>query len=139
MNVSINASENGLLLFVLPTQPLVAGSRYVLTLTADITDTSGNALEAVSFEFTTVSAPAISAVTPTEGPVGTAVTILGQNFDAQAQMNVVKFGTTAALVLRWGRDPPCGGTLGASGAGTVEASPARSSWLSLSSRAWPRS
>ena len=99
MNVSINASENGLLLFVLPTQPLVAGSRYVLTLTADITDTSGNALEAVSFEFTTVSAPAISAVTPTEGPVGTAVTILGQNFDAQAQMNVVKFGTTAALVL----------------------------------------
>ena len=75
MNVSINASENGLLLFVLPTQPLVAGSRYVLTLTADITDTSGNALEAVSFEFTTVSAPAISAVTPTEGPVGTAVTI----------------------------------------------------------------
>ena len=99
VDASINASENGLLLFVLPKQTLLAGTRYLLTLTEHITDTSGNPLEAVNFEFTTVAAPTIAAVTPGEGPVGTAVTILGQNFDTDPQLNVLTFGTTPALVL----------------------------------------
>jgi Bacterial Ig-like domain/IPT/TIG domain/Glucodextranase, domain B/Galactose oxidase, central domain len=99
MDVSISASEGGLLLFVLPKQALPPGTRYVLTLSSQITDTSGNPLDTASIEFTTVAAPTIAAVTPAEGPVGTTVTILGQNFDSQPQLNVVRFGTTATLAL----------------------------------------
>lgn len=43
-------------------------------------------------------APVITGFTPTEGPVGTTVTITGQNFSATASGNTVKFDTATASV-----------------------------------------
>ena len=43
-------------------------------------------------------APVITGFTPTEGPVGTTVTITGQNFSTTASANTVKFDTATASV-----------------------------------------
>jgi len=42
--------------------------------------------------------PSISSVTPVSGPVGTTVTINGNNFSTTTSSNIVRFGTVAALV-----------------------------------------
>lgn len=47
---------------------------------------------------TVVLGPAITGFTPTSGPVGTAVTIAGQGFDAVAANNQVTFNGTAAII-----------------------------------------
>lgn len=43
--------------------------------------------------------PSISTVTPLSGPVGTAVTITGNNFNATPSSNVVRFGSVNAQVV----------------------------------------
>jgi hypothetical protein len=95
----ISPSEDGLLLFILPEQPLLAGSSYLLTLTSEITDTSGNPLAATTVEFTTVGAPTITGFLPQSGQIGTGVVISGQNFDPAQSLNLVKFGTIETEVL----------------------------------------
>ncbi len=98
-NVTIGASEEGLLAFVVPTTKLTDGTTYTLTLSPAITDTSGNPLVSFSSTFTTVAAPVITTLTPNHGQVGQSVTITGQNFDPSAPtLNVVSFGEVKALV-----------------------------------------
>ena len=53
--------------------------------------------ESVSF-FTAVK-PVISSYTPATAPIGTEVTITGQNFNSMAENNLVSFGATHATVL----------------------------------------
>ena len=48
--------------------------------------------------FTVVTGPTITGFSPTSGAVGTAVTITGQNFDAVAANNQVKFNGIAAII-----------------------------------------
>jgi hypothetical protein len=42
--------------------------------------------------------PTINSFSPTNGPIGTSVTILGTNFNATAAQNIVYFGATRATV-----------------------------------------
>jgi len=95
---TISPGEQGLLLFVVPGAPLAAGTTYTLSLTSDITDTSGNPLTPFTSQFTTVAAPTITSFTPNNGPPGTAVTITGTNFDPVASKNEVKFNGVIATV-----------------------------------------
>jgi hypothetical protein len=96
--VEMAMSEDGLLLFVLPTSPLAAGTEYIFRLTSGITDTSGNPLEAESVSFTTVAAPVIDALEPPAGPAGSELSLFGSNFDPAAARNLVTFGGMPALV-----------------------------------------
>lgn len=51
------------------------------------------------FLFPTFPPPAITSFTPASGPVGTTVTITGNNFDNSPSQNIVYFGATRATVL----------------------------------------
>jgi hypothetical protein len=95
---TLSAGEQGLLLFVVPSAPLAAGTTYTLSLTADIKDTTGHPLTAFSSTFTTVAAPTITGFTPASGSPGTAVTITGTNFDPIASQNDVQFNGVLATV-----------------------------------------
>src|SRR5712691_5668436 len=52
--------------------------------------------------FTVLPTPSITSVSPTAGPVGTAVTITGSNFGSTQGSSTVKFNGTAASVTAWG-------------------------------------
>jgi len=52
-----------------------------------------------SMTFYTASKPVISSYTPASGPIGTEVTITGQNFNPTAAKDIVAFGATKATVL----------------------------------------
>jgi Zn-dependent metalloprotease len=52
-----------------------------------------------SVSFYTASKPIISAYTPVTAPIGTEVTITGQNFNSLPEKNLVSFGATRATVL----------------------------------------
>ncbi len=95
---TLSPGEQGLMLFVVPSAPLAAGTTYTLSLTANIKDTSGHPLSAFTSQFTTVAAPTITGFTPASGPVGTAVTMTGTNFDPVASQNEVKFNGVLATV-----------------------------------------
>src|SRR6266571_3145400 len=95
---TISPGEQGLMVFVVPSAPLAAGTTYTLSLTTAIKDTSGHPLSAFASQFTTVAAPTITGFTPASGPVGTAVTITGTNFDPVASNNEVKFNGVLATV-----------------------------------------
>jgi Zn-dependent metalloprotease len=58
---------------------------------------ASSATESVSF-FTAVK-PVISSYTPSTAPIGTEVTIRGQNFNSMAAKNLVSFGATHATVV----------------------------------------
>jgi hypothetical protein len=58
---------------------------------------ASSATEAVSF-FTAVK-PVISSYSPATAPIGTVVTIIGQNFNSADEKNLVSFGATRATVL----------------------------------------
>jgi hypothetical protein len=60
----------------------------------------GQASNGVSFTVT-VPAPAIASLSPTSGPVGTAVTIAGSNFGASQGTSTVTFNGTAATPASW--------------------------------------
>ncbi|MBS0571464.1 MAG: IPT/TIG domain-containing protein [Proteobacteria bacterium] len=65
--------------------------------TGPITVTTGGQTTASSSNFTvTTPAPTISSFTPTNGPVGTTVTITGTNFDPNPTNDMVTFNGTAA-------------------------------------------
>jgi hypothetical protein len=51
------------------------------------------------FLYPTLPPPAITSFTPASGPVGTTVTITGNNFDNSPSQNIVYFGATRATVL----------------------------------------
>src|SRR5205807_845984 len=57
---TISPGEQGLMLFVVPTAPLAAGTTYTLSLSSDIKDTAGNALAPFTSQFTTVATPSIT-------------------------------------------------------------------------------
>ncbi len=95
---TISPGESGLMVFLVPTAPLAAGTTYTLSLTAAIKDTAGNALAAFTSSFTTVAAPTITNFTPTSGTPGTVVTISGTNFDPVVSKNEVRFNGVLALV-----------------------------------------
>lgn len=67
-----------------------------------ITVTVGGTTATSASDFTVVagstSAPSITSFSPVSGPVGTAVTVHGSNFSAQAAGNTVKLNGTAATV-----------------------------------------
>ena len=52
-----------------------------------------------SVSFFTAVKPIISAYTPVTAPIGTEVTINGQNFNSMREKNLVSFGATRAVVL----------------------------------------
>jgi RHS repeat-associated protein len=52
--------------------------------------------------FTVVSAPVISSLSTTSGPVGAAVTVTGSNFGSTQGSGTVNFNGTAATVTNWG-------------------------------------
>ncbi len=98
VSVTRSPGEQGLLLFVVPSAPLTAGTTYTLSLSAAIKDTAGNAMAAFTTSFTTVAAPTITGFTPTTGTAGTPVTITGTNFDSVASKNEVTFNGVTATV-----------------------------------------
>jgi hypothetical protein len=51
------------------------------------------------FLYPTLPPPVITSFTPASGPVGTTVTITGNNFDNSPSQNIVYFGATKATVL----------------------------------------
>ncbi len=95
---TLSPGEQGLMLFVVPSAPLAAGTTYTLSLTSNIKDTAGKPLTAFASQFTTVAAPTITSFTPNNGPPGTTVTITGTNFDPDARKNEVKFNGVTATV-----------------------------------------
>src|SRR5207244_7879315 len=95
---TLSPGEQGLMVFLVPSVPLAAGTTYTLSLTSEVTDTSGNPLTPFTSQFTTVAAPTITGFSPASGPVGTAVTITGTNFDPVASENQVKFNGVLATV-----------------------------------------
>src|SRR5439155_21725865 len=74
---TLRPGEQGLMLFVVPSAPLAAGTTYTLSLTSNIKDTAGKPLTSFASQFTTVAAPTITSFTPNNGPPGTTVTITG--------------------------------------------------------------
>ena len=67
-------------------------------ITAPISVTVGDQTATSSSVFTVTPPPAIASFTPTQGPVGTLVTITGSNFSATVADNIVKFGTSVASI-----------------------------------------
>jgi YD repeat-containing protein len=66
-----------------------------------VTTPTGSATSTTSFSVTNASAPGVPTITsftPTSGPVGTAVTINGTNFDPTPANNHVRLNTTQATV-----------------------------------------
>src|SRR5205807_3103866 len=98
VTATLSPGEQGLMAFVVPSAPLAAGTTYTLSLTSEITDTSGNPLTPFTSQFITVAAPTITGFSPASGTVGTAVTITGTNFDPVASENQVKFNGVLATV-----------------------------------------
>jgi hypothetical protein len=125
VSATVSPSEQGLLVFLLPSANLAAGTTYGLSLSSAIKDTAGNALTPFASQFTTVAAPTITAVSPTHGVVGATVTITGTAFDAAAPaLNGVKFGSvsatvTAATQTSLATTVPTGVTVGTTAAVTV--------------------
>jgi hypothetical protein len=76
----------------------VAAGSYPVTVTVG-TQTSN----AVNYTVTSVtpSVPVISAISPTSGVVGSAVTITGSNFGATQGTSTVQFGMTVATATAW--------------------------------------
>lgn len=60
--------------------------------------TPGGTATATGFTYTAPPVPVITGVTPLSGPVGTVVTISGNNFNTIAQNNTVYFGPVRAVV-----------------------------------------
>ncbi|MCD1261292.1 IPT/TIG domain-containing protein [Paenibacillus athensensis] len=56
---------------------------------------------ATSIGSTGSTAPAITSLSPTSGPVGTSVTISGSNFGSTQGSSTVKFGSTTATITSW--------------------------------------
>jgi len=98
VSATLSSGEQGLMVFLVPSSPLTAGTTYMLSLTGNIKDTSGNPLTPFTSQFTTVAAPSITSFTPDSGTVGTAVTITGTNFDPDANKNEVRFNGVLATV-----------------------------------------
>ncbi len=96
VTATTSPGEQGLMLFVVPSKPLAAGTTYTLSLTSGIKDTSGHPLSAFTSQLTTVAAPTITSFAPGNGQPGTAVTITGTNFDPVASKNEVKFNGVPA-------------------------------------------
>lgn len=68
--------------------------------TGKISVTTGTTTATSSADFTVsnLSPPVISNFSPASGPIGTTVTITGQNFSGQLTGNAVKFGNVVAVV-----------------------------------------
>jgi hypothetical protein len=98
VSAMLSPGEQGLMVFLVPSLPLAAGTTYTLSLTSDITDTSGHPLSVFISQFTAVAAPSITSFTPDSGTIGTAVTITGTNFDPVTSKNEVKFNGVLAPV-----------------------------------------
>jgi RHS repeat-associated protein len=98
VSATLSPGEQGLMVFLVTSSPLTAGTTYTLSLTSDIKDTSGNPLTPFTSQFTTVAAPSITSFTPDSGTVGTAVTITGTNFDPDASKNEVRVNGALATV-----------------------------------------
>jgi len=98
VSAMLSPGEQGLMVFLVPSLPLAAGTTYTLSLTSDITDTSGHPLSVFISQFTAVAAPSITSFTPDSGTIGTAVTITGTNFDPVTSKNEVKFNGVLATV-----------------------------------------
>jgi hypothetical protein len=111
---TVSAGESGLYAFFLPSTPLLPGTTYRVTVGArcgredddrsdddrcTILDLAGNPLVTRTFQFTTVSAPAILRLVPDRGPVGASVTIEGSLFDpAGPERNLATVGGVRATV-----------------------------------------
>ncbi|MGJ5814497.1 beta strand repeat-containing protein [Paludibaculum fermentans] len=69
--------------------------------------TSGNVVVTIGgiasngFDFSVAPPPTISAIAPTSGAIGTAVTLSGSNFGATQGGSTVKFNGTNAVVISW--------------------------------------
>lgn len=66
--------------------------------TGPITVTTPGGTATSATNFTVLTGPTITGFTPTSGPVGTAVTISGLNFDAVAANNQAKFNEKPAII-----------------------------------------
>ncbi|MEO6035610.1 MAG: FG-GAP-like repeat-containing protein [Verrucomicrobiota bacterium] len=77
-------------------QPANAGSYSVTVTNLAGSVTSSNAVLTV---ITPIPVPRITSFSPGSGPVGTAITIAGENFSPIASNNIVWFGAVAAQVL----------------------------------------
>ena len=96
---TVGTSEQGLMVFFVPAAPLTAGVTYTLSLSSGITDTAGNALPAMTSQFTINTGPVIHDVTPLQGEVGVEVIISGDFFDSIPTHNEVAFNGVAATVI----------------------------------------
>ena len=83
----VTSASSGSLVVTAP----ASGSTGAIT----VTTTGGTATGPV---FTYLQAPAITAITPTSGKAGSAISITGVNFDVVVTNNTVKFNGTAAVV-----------------------------------------
>jgi endoglucanase len=82
---------------IVATVPNVGAGAQSVTVTVN-----GVASNAATFTVATQQQPpAISALNPTSGPVGSSVTITGSNFGASQGTSAVRFGTTNATVTAW--------------------------------------
>jgi hypothetical protein len=90
--------EGGLYALFVASSLLKPGTIYTIR-AAGVEDLSGNAATAFSSSFTTVFAPVITSFSPTHGPKGTMIRILGQHFDlAGPTRNLVRIGSTPVTV-----------------------------------------
>ena len=94
---AIGISDHGTLITLRP-DALLPGDTYTVTLTG-VADRAGLVLPPFSFSFTTFAAPVITTIAPTEGPVGTDVTVSGSGFGAAAADHQLTFGTTLVPVM----------------------------------------
>jgi hypothetical protein len=95
-SLSVNSSTG------LITGTLSSTSSGSYTVTATVSDGSLTNSKTFTWTVTDVaSAPTITSLSPTSGPVGTAVTINGSNFGATQGSSVVRFNGTAAAASSW--------------------------------------
>ncbi len=93
-----SAGEGGLYALFAASGLLKPGTIHTLSVVG-VQDLSGNAVTPFSSSFTTVFAPVITSFSPTHGPKGTVVRILGQHFDpAGPARNPVRIGSTPVPV-----------------------------------------
>ncbi|HYT25801.1 MAG TPA: Ig-like domain-containing protein, partial [Actinomycetota bacterium] len=112
---TLSFQDGGRLVLDQPTQPLLFAARCSLTVEAGALDTDGQALPASVFATFTVQAPpplAVTALSPTAGPVGAAVLLNGTGFSSLPGQNTLLFNgtpttvTSASPTSLGGRVPP---------------------------------
>lgn len=86
----VTSATKNLLAFVVPTN--------ATTGKITVTNSNGTATSVSDFIVATASAPTITSFSPTMGPAGTAINIVGTNFGAQPVANKVTLGTFATTV-----------------------------------------